>query len=439
MKLSDPLPPAGRGTLSLWQRLTVAMGVLLAVLLLTAFIGYSLVHRALDVLEDGYMVIERETLPVVRLEMLLLQAHMPASDYLVHGDAGEREKFELTAAVLEAHFRKVFAIPFETAAKTALLGEAYALWQAGAALSREIMAIPAPVGDAVGAGLMIRMDGHLTQAADHVSQISRLTIAELDRQRQLIQRLHVQTSVVIAVMFGLIMVAIAAGTVFIRRWILTPLRALRSGAEEFAEGRLDHRIQVYADDEIGRVATTFNQMAETVMHDRDVMHSLAIQDQLTGLPNVREFYRRLELELARAERHDHPLAVLMIDADFFKSINDRFGHPAGDLVLRELAYRLRGSLRPSDVAARYGGEEFIMMLPETDTAGAMAMCERLRGQVQDTPFEISVDNHQTLTVSIGVAVYPRDAQTAEALIAAADKALYAAKGGGRNRCARYVP
>ncbi|MBZ0070560.1 MAG: GGDEF domain-containing protein [Gammaproteobacteria bacterium] len=157
------------------------------------------------------------------------------------------------------------------------------------------------------------------------------------------------------------------------------------------------------------------------------------------LPNVREFYRRLELELARAERHDHPLAVLMIDADFFKSINDRFGHPAGDLVLRELAYRLRGSLRPSDVAARYGGEEFVMMLPETDTAGAMAMCERLRGQVQDTPFEISVDNHQTLTVSIGVAVYPRDAQTAEALIAAADKALYAAKGGGRNRCARYVP
>ncbi|MDV3237855.1 MAG: diguanylate cyclase [Gammaproteobacteria bacterium] len=437
MNMSYPPSPAGRATLSLWQRLTIGMGALLAVLLLTAFIGYSLVRYALGVLEEGYAAIEQKTMPVVQLEVSLLRAQMPAHDYLVHGDAAERAKFDAAAAAVEAHFNAAFAAAFETDDQQSLLRAAYAGWKDAAALSREILAIPDPVGSAAGAGLMARVDEVLDAAAGQVDQVVELSITELGRQRRLIRRLHMQTSIVITAMFVIIVFAILAGTVFVRRWILMPLRALRKGAEEFAEGRLEHRVPVHADDEIGRVARTFNQMAEAVMHDRDVMHSLAIQDQLTGLLNVRELYRRLELELARAGRHGHPLAVLMVDADFFKSINDRFGHPAGDLVLRELAYRLRGSLRPSDVAARYGGEEFVVMLPETDATGAMAMCERLRAQVAETPFEISADNRQMLTVSIGIAVYPRDAGAADALIAAADKALYAAKHQGRNRCTAY--
>lgn len=437
MNMSYPPSPAGRATLSLWQRLTIGMGALLAVLLLTAFIGYSLVRYALGVLEEGYAAIEQKTMPVVQLEISLLRAQMPAHDYLVHGDAAERAKFDAAAAAVEAHFNAAFAATFETDAQQSLLRAAYAGWKDAAALSREILAIPDPVGSAAGAGLMARLDEALDAAAGQVDQVVELSITELGKQRRLIRRLHMQTSIVITAMFVIIAFSILAGTVFVRRWILMPLRALRKGAEEFAEGRLEHRVPVHADDEIGRVARTFNQMAEAVMHDRDVMHSLAIQDQLTGLLNVRELYRRLELELARAGRHGHPLAVLMVDADFFKSINDRFGHPAGDLVLRELAYRLRGSLRPSDVAARYGGEEFVVMLPETDAAGAMAMCERLRAQVAETPFEISADNRQMLTVSIGIAVYPHDAGAADALIAAADKALYAAKHQGRNRCTAY--
>jgi len=409
------------------------MAALLAMLLLIAFSGYSLVHYALGVLEEGYAAIERKTMPVVQLESALLQAQMPAHDYLVHGDAAQRAKFDAAAAAVEGRFRAL-AGSFEAADQQRLLREAYAGWRDGAGLSREILAIRDPVGSVAGAELMVRADDAFDKAAGQVDRVAGLSVAELGELRRLIRRLHVQTSVVIAAVFVIILFAILAGTVFIRRWILTPLKALRQGAEAFAEGRLEHRVPVHADDEIGQVAKTFNQMAETLMHDRDVMHSLAIQDQLTGLLNVREFYRRLELELARAGRHGHPLAVLMIDADFFKSINDRFGHPAGDLVLRELAYRLRGSLRPSDVAARYGGEEFVMMLPETDAAGARAMCERLRAQVAGTPFEVGADHRQPLTVSIGIAVYPRDAQTADALIAAADRALYAAKNRGRDRC-----
>jgi len=438
MNVSHPPPPAGRGTRSLWQRLIVGMGALLAVLLLTAFIGYSLVRHALGVLEEGYAAIEQKTLPVVQLEVSLLQAQMPAHDYLVHGGAAERAGFDAAAAIVEDRFRAVFAVSSAAGDQQALLRDAYAGWTGAAALSREILAIPDPVGSAAGAELMVRVDEVLDTAVGQVHQVVELSITELGEQRRLIRRLHVQIRVVITAVFVITIVAILAGTVFIRRWILTPLKALRQGAEAFAEGRLEHRVPVYADDEIGRVAGTFNQMAEAVTHDRDVMHSLAIQDQLTGLPNVREFYRRLELELARAGRHGHPLAVLMIDADFFKFINDRFGHPAGDLVLRELAHRLRGSLRPSDVAARYGGEEFVIMLPETEAAGAMAMCERLRAQVAGTPFEIGTDNRQPLTVSIGIAVHPHDAGVADALIAAADKALYAAKNGGRNRCVQYT-
>jgi len=156
-------------------------------------------------------------------------------------------------------------------------------------------------------------------------------------------------------------------------------------------------------------------------------------DFLTGLPNHRFFQTTLALELARAQRHDHPLSLLMIDLDFLKQVNDRFGHPSGDLVIRTIAATIRSGCREIDFAARYGGEEFTVILPETPLAGAIQVAERIRERIWAEEFP-RIGN---ITASVGISSYPVNALTKEDLVRVADQALYVAKNGGRNRVSYF--
>jgi diguanylate cyclase (GGDEF)-like protein len=158
----------------------------------------------------------------------------------------------------------------------------------------------------------------------------------------------------------------------------------------------------------------------------------SVTDFLTGAYNHRYFQQQLRLELDKAVQKQTPLALLMIDIDFFKKVNDTYGHMCGDQVLRALAERLHARLRGMDFLARYGGEEFAVLLPKTSAALIGQVAERLRHAVVDTPFETECATFP-VTISVGAAAYPDHAQDAQALVAAADAALYQAKGGGRNR------
>lgn len=159
----------------------------------------------------------------------------------------------------------------------------------------------------------------------------------------------------------------------------------------------------------------------------------AITDVLTGLRTRRFFSDQLKLEIARARRAGNGLALLIVDVDHFKSINDRYGHPAGDLVLIEVARRLRESVRHEDFLARYGGEEFALVVPGASPQELASIGERLRTQVARTPIAVSADVLIPVTVSVGTAGYPRHGSTPSDLIIMADRALYAAKAQGRDR------
>lgn len=154
-------------------------------------------------------------------------------------------------------------------------------------------------------------------------------------------------------------------------------------------------------------------------------------DELTGLPNRRGFLDAAQVELARARRSGRPLAIVMADLDHFKHVNDRFGHAGGDAVLRSVAAVLRSSIRSEDLVARWGGEEFILLLPETDRAGAWQAAEKVRLAVAAR--EIPVDATPVrVTASFGVAAHAPD-RTLDSTIADADRALYRAKEEGRDR------
>jgi diguanylate cyclase (GGDEF)-like protein len=165
----------------------------------------------------------------------------------------------------------------------------------------------------------------------------------------------------------------------------------------------------------------------------EALRRLATRDQLTGALNRREFDRILQEEEERALRFGHPLALVMIDIDHFKRINDTHGHPTGDVVLREVARRLGAELRTVDRMARYGGEEFGLILMQTDLPGALEVAKRACTQLAREPVVVNETLTLNVTLSAGVAVLPLHGRSREQLLAAADKALYAAKTGGRNR------
>ena len=164
------------------------------------------------------------------------------------------------------------------------------------------------------------------------------------------------------------------------------------------------------------------------------VQSLALTDPLTGLQNRRSLFELGRVEFARAQRMNRAFCCMMLDLDHFKLVNDTYGHPVGDQVLREFAERCRRSVREVDLVGRYGGEELIILLPETDRPTSMQVAERLRAAIAETPIKV-YSKEIPLTVSIGVATKDENTQQLETLIARADQAMYMAKHKGRNRVA----
>ncbi len=161
------------------------------------------------------------------------------------------------------------------------------------------------------------------------------------------------------------------------------------------------------------------------------IYRMTIVDGLTQINNKRFLFDELDREITRARRHERPLAALMFDIDFFKRINDHFGHLAGDYVLRELADTVKTRIRRDEIFARYGGEEFTIVLPETTLSGSQALAESVRQRVEEHEF-VFQGERIPVTISMGCAVLQPDDGAVE-LIQRADDRLYEAKRGGRNR------
>ncbi len=167
------------------------------------------------------------------------------------------------------------------------------------------------------------------------------------------------------------------------------------------------------------------------------VEKLAVTDELTGLYNRRYFFKRLEEEFVRSARYNKQLSVVMMDIDYFKRVNDRYGHLAGDILLHDVSTILQDNARSSDILARFGGEEFIILLPETSLLGAKKLAEKLRNIIANTPFKTDIGNNISITSSFGCSSSMLHKGTAAVnankLIRKADKALYEAKDTGRNK------
>jgi diguanylate cyclase (GGDEF)-like protein len=232
--------------------------------------------------------------------------------------------------------------------------------------------------------------------------------------------------------------------------VVRPLAVFQQSLRRMGEGHWGTRVPDLGGDELRTLAGSANRLAETVRTDLDSLEAqlqsrvkevsdlnarlerLSVTDGLTGVSNQKRFHDVLRSELLRCERHRRPLALLLVDVDFFKRVNESKGHPAGDELLRSIAEILAQELRQTDLIARFGGEEFSVVLPETTKGEALQVAERMRQAVADRVNEVPRWG-QLVTVSIGVATFPEDGPSADRILEGAMGSLLIAKRSGRNR------
>jgi diguanylate cyclase (GGDEF)-like protein len=221
---------------------------------------------------------------------------------------------------------------------------------------------------------------------------------------------------------------------YLWRFLVQPLDFLLDGIRNFTRGKTDIQIPRIGKDELGELQEAFNEMSRELTAERKRLKSESQSDSLTGLFNMRYFRLQLVDEFSRSQRYNRPITLLMIDVDHFKAYNDRNGHPAGDIVLKEVSRILIRNVRGTDIVARYGGEEFVVLLPETPLDAGASVAEKIRKATEEHYFPFAgSQGSDRVTLSVGVASYPDVQVTSDQdLIEASDKALYAAKKAGRN-------
>jgi diguanylate cyclase (GGDEF)-like protein len=249
------------------------------------------------------------------------------------------------------------------------------------------------------------------------------------------------------------------------RVVMAPLGKLTNAALRMGEGDLSARAELARDDELGKLGQIFDGMASRLeahtteleqkvaersaqIHQQNEelervnerlaginsqLERLATTDALTGLHNRRYLQQAIDFELARAKRVERPFCLLMLDIDHFKRVNDSYGHQVGDRVLETVADLMVSNLRNTDLRARWGGEEFVALLLDSDLEAGLHTAEKIRAVIANSEFHAGLLQPVRVTISIGVACFPKDGCEERELFAYADAALYRAKNAGRNR------
>ncbi|MDE2365504.1 MAG: diguanylate cyclase [Betaproteobacteria bacterium] len=296
-------------------------------------------------------------------------------------------------------------------------------------------------------------ESQVFQGATHrdvigVADISRelgITIVA-ERSRAEVYRAWIDLRNMFLVLVGSLVLIVAAVAFKMGRSIVGPLQRLIRAADRIAEGDLDVQLAATRNDELGRLTTVFNQMADRLRHNHAeivaanesmrqqnrMLATLSVTDSLTGLYNRSKLDAILTDELARFNRTQRRFSLLMLDIDYFKTLNDTYGHVTGDEILAAVARILLQSVRSIDYAARYGGDEFIIILVETSADMARKTAERIRSQVENMRYGVD-GTTISVTVSIGIVQCQHDDATPTMLLARVDNALYEAKRAGRNR------
>lgn len=418
--------------MTLKLRLLVGMAVMLLPLVVGAFFSFAIFNQILSSFEMIAEEAIEEVAPLASLEDQLEDGVNALQKGLEHPEQFDQKAFEALRANVDAAYIRVLKSPFDREVERELVVKSLDDWKAA---SRDWKSLT-DAGEVHFTSEQI--DFILVRANQAVRSLEQFRSTALNEILDLRnQERNWRRSINIALPVILLLSVVIAGAIGygLARAILKPVKALEKGAQHLADGELSYRVAELSHDELGDLARTFNTMAQRLEQSHQKLEGLSNIDFLTGLANVREFYRLFHDEIRRAERYGHAFSLLLMDVDRFKEVNDTHGHQIGDLVLQEVGRKLRELTRVSDHVARIGGDEFAVLLPETGLDPARELGERIRKffSVHRISSEVTGTVDVSMGVSLGLGTFQIHAADANALFAAADRALYRAKNSGRNR------
>lgn len=408
------------------------MAIALLPLAISAFIGFHFLNSG--VIHSYRDVSQRLHAQIAPLQILRLEVHeaiVPVDEFLEDGDPAHQAAYRTTRNNVEDHFARLLKNMDGDPNVKSLLSRARADWSDADKHAMEILNSFEKRGTPQITSAILRFHSEITATVDKLQTGYMQINASVDKDFRKADLYYERTLWIIGISIGVSLCAIIISVTLVSRMLAASVDRLVEGATRIADGDRNHRIEVTIPPELSRVADEFNHMISRIKDTEEALEQLARRDSLTGLPNRREFDEALDEMYACIERHFHTWAVLAIDIDHFKNINDNHGHAAGDAVLKSVSQTMRANLRPYDKLFRTGGEEFTALLPETDESTACYVAERLREAIASNTVEF-IDNKISITVSIGIAV-AAPGHSMRNVLHTADTALYEAKENGRNQ------
>lgn len=420
-------------SLSLKWRLLLTQAFILLPLLVATVAGFYLITNV--VMKDFKDVMHRyqaQVEPIRALQLAMHQVEIPLEEYLITGSPERMGEFRAARQEVEQKFSKLLVEFKPDPELTNLLESAQAQWNhTHSDVTKLLEANELDRTKRISAGLT-RFDSHKAVAYDKLEAAASLIteVVEADLRDATLALERTEWIAVIALIVCLFVAAF--GIYIFIMTIINSIDRLIEGVERFSQGDRTHQIDIAVPPELSRVAGEFNQMIAIIRSTEQRLEEQARTDKLTGLLNRIPYEEILGDAFQRFERYNEGSALLALDIDHFKSINDTYGHDAGDKVLRAVAKVLRGQTRSVDKVFRIGGEEFAIHLPQCDEHAARKTAERIRQAVENMNVAVN-ENTIKITISVGYALTQASTDTVEKLNKAADEALYRAKEEGRNR------
>ena len=357
----------------------------------------------------------------------ILKSELPFHLFLNRGESADRDSFFKLSGNIDLLFEKINKLDTFSTADHELLAAAKAEWAFAKQIGKKLLAtdnIP-PMRELV--SQVDQYGRHLNRSVSLLDEVAENAVDEIKNRRFIAQDNEWKSIGTLSIIFSLGLILAGLAALSLRQSVIQPISRMEKTVNKFGQGHTSERINFNSNDELGNLANAFNMLAERYEHIQNELNFLSVHDTLTGLYDRSKLQEEVALEMQRAKRYDRAFSLLLIDIDQFSQVNEKYGRLVGDSVLCAVANSICSTVRPTDLASRYGGNEFGVILSETDIRGAIETADRLKAAIQESPINIGDGKQLSISINIGIATYPNNADTEAGLFAKTEQALTQAK------------
>jgi len=422
-----------KSILKFWHSLRTRIIISVFIMVLpAAILMFSAYHSIRSNSESVSNILDSsldELLKIQKVQSKILKTELPFHLYLNRGESADREAFIRLTVDIDLLFGHI-SEPHEILSQNQdIMKLAQSEWQEAKTLGESLLTTTnIPENDA----LIAKVDQfgrHLERCASLLDELSINALEEIENQRFAAQESEWKSIGKLTMVFALGLLLAVLAALSLGQSVIQPIKRLEKTVSRFGQGETGTRIDLKTNDELGGLASAFNTLAERFEHIKNELDYLSVHDNLTGLYDRTKLHEEITSEMERAKRYDRSFSLLLIDIDNFKEVNRTYGRLVGDSVLCSVANKICSTVRPTDVSSRYGGDEFAVILSETDARGAMETAQRLLEAIEDSPLNIGDGKQLKISICVGYATYPLDADTEVSLFAQTDQSLHDAKAG----------